>query len=102
MKEIIESLSNTIKEIHLQIGEVIFILSYVCLDYATYFSEVLNGTFQTVFVVITRSHLSNDDKCNINSNFYGLLLHSYVQCGKIYRISLNKFCLNRKQTILTI
>lgn len=38
MKEIIESLSNTIKEIHLQIGEVIFILSYVCLDYATYFS----------------------------------------------------------------
>lgn len=38
MKEIIESLSNTIKEIHLQIGEVTFILSFVYLDYATYTS----------------------------------------------------------------
>lgn len=32
MKEIIESFSNTIKDIHLQIGEVIFMLSFVYLD----------------------------------------------------------------------
>lgn len=37
MKEIIESLSNSIKEIHLQIGEVIFILSFG-FGHATYAS----------------------------------------------------------------
>jgi len=73
MKEIIESLSNTIKEIHLQIGEVIFYI-IVCLDYATYFSLLLKRTCLTVFAIITRSHLSNAGKFNMSSNFYGFLL----------------------------